>query len=192
MALLPDAVLDIDLLRLVAGERHIHARQRAVFHGLLPFELIQEVVGRRPVAEEQPVTPRRPARAALLQKSAERRNAGPRPDHDDILVGGGQPEMPVGAQLDANLVATPASFRDIGRCDALAIATMGAIAHRRDQEMRLVADIATRRRDGIGARRQRPGDRPQMIGRDGDRIERQEIDQLPVFDPCLRLTAVDQ
>src|SRR5262245_6843819 len=43
MCVLGDAVLDVDLLGLVAGERDIDAAQRSASEVILPFELIEEV-----------------------------------------------------------------------------------------------------------------------------------------------------
>ncbi len=52
VALVPDAVLHIELLRCVAREGEVHARERAILQGILPFELIEEIVGELAVAKE--------------------------------------------------------------------------------------------------------------------------------------------
>src|SRR5665213_4539880 len=62
--------------------------------------------------------------------------------------------MLVGLELDPHAAA---AFEPLGRIvggDALAGAAISFIAHRRNQQMRLVADLAPRRRDRIGARRE--------------------------------------
>jgi hypothetical protein len=58
--------------------------------------------------------------------------------------------------------------------------------------MRLVADLRTRRRDRVGARRQRPSQGAQPLG-----IERHwefldEVNELPADDPALRRAGIEQ
>ena len=67
--------------------------------------LVEEVVGEMPVAEEQPVAALRRRGAALLHEGAERRDAGAGPDHDDVAIGRGQREVPVGLELHAQPIA---------------------------------------------------------------------------------------
>ena len=45
---------------------------------------IEEILGERAIAEEQPVAPRCAAFRPFLDECPERRNAGARPDHDDV------------------------------------------------------------------------------------------------------------
>ncbi len=73
--LLPDPVLDVDLFRLVAGEGDVDAGERAVLQGLLPFELVQEVVGEVTVAEKEPVA----ARASVARRSCTKARNGATP-----------------------------------------------------------------------------------------------------------------
>ena len=61
-------------------------RERAVLERVLPFELVEEIVGEAAVAEEQPAAARGAGGAALLHEGAERRDAGAGPDHDDVAV----------------------------------------------------------------------------------------------------------
>jgi hypothetical protein len=77
-------VLHVDLFGLVTRERHVHAMQALALEGLLPLDLVEEVVIQRAAAEEQPVPARGAGGLALLQEAAERRNAGARPHHDDV------------------------------------------------------------------------------------------------------------
>ena len=58
--------------------------------------------------------------------------------------------------------------------------------------MRFVADFAARRRDRIGARRQRPRHRAQMIGGQRDRERGDQVDELAAGDPFLGLAVGDQ
>ena len=91
-------MLHVDLLGRIAREGEIDARERAVLERILPFELIEEIMGEAAVAEEQPAAPGGSSRAALLHERPERRNAGSRPDHDDVPIWRGQREMPVRPQ----------------------------------------------------------------------------------------------
>src|ERR1700680_642293 len=102
---LPHAMLHVDLLGCVARERNIHPGQRAVLERILPLELIEKIVGEAAVAEEQPAAPACRRRAALLHERPERRNAGPRPDHDDVLIRRRQREMPVRSAFYAQTIA---------------------------------------------------------------------------------------
>ena len=53
--------------------------------------------------------------------------------------------------------------------------------------MRLVAHLAARRGDRIGARRQRPGQRAQMLGGERNRKVFKQVDQLTAGDPVARV-----
>ena len=75
-AALPHAVLDVDLLGLIAREGDVEVGEQAVLQPLLPFELVQEIVGEVAIAEEQPVAPAGARRLPLLQEGAKRRDAG--------------------------------------------------------------------------------------------------------------------
>src|SRR5262249_8079651 len=119
-ALFPDAVLDVGLVGGIAREGEIESRQRAVLERILPFELMEKIVGEMAVAEEQPVAPTRPGCAALLNKGAERRDAGSWPHHDDVAGGRGQGEVLVGAKLDADAAALLQPLGDEIRSNALA------------------------------------------------------------------------
>ena len=58
---LPETVLDVDLLGLVAGEGDVHPGERTFGRGLLPLQLVEEVVGeaRSPKNSQLlPVSPR--------------------------------------------------------------------------------------------------------------------------------------
>ena len=65
----PQRMLHVALLRLVARERHVQPRQHAALQQVLPFELIQEVVRVVAVAEHQPVASARADRIALLHEA---------------------------------------------------------------------------------------------------------------------------
>src|ERR1043165_4094877 len=76
------AVLDIDLLRLVAREGEVEAVQRAPALPVHDLVLVEEVGRALLVAEEQPVLPLGATRLAFLEEGTERRDAGARADHD--------------------------------------------------------------------------------------------------------------
>ena len=79
-------------------------------------------------------------RTALLHEGAKRRDAGAGADHDDVALGRGQGEMPVGLELDAHARAL-LQARGVIRRNAVAGAAVRPVAHRRDEQMRLVADF---------------------------------------------------
>ena len=96
------------------------------------------------VAEEQPVAPAGAAWLALLHEAAERRDAGAGADHDDVGRRVGQAEVLV--RLDGPCTRAPGlqAVGNEGRGDAGAGAAVALVAHGRDQEMRLVADLGLR------------------------------------------------
>ena len=130
--------------------------------------------------------------AALLHEGAERRDAGAGADHDDVFVGRGQREMLVGLELDPDARAALEPLGDVIGGDALARAAMALVAHGRNQQMRLLADFAARGGDRIGARRQGPRHRAQVIGGERDREHGDQVDELAAGDPVLRLPVGDQ
>src|SRR5690606_34420473 len=75
-AALAQALLDVDLLRLVAREREVQAVQFAVAQRFLPLGLVEEAGIEVLGAEEQPVAAARAGLRALLDEAAERRHAG--------------------------------------------------------------------------------------------------------------------
>src|SRR5262249_29192340 len=83
---LPDAVLDKELARLVARESKINACQCRILQRLLPFELIKEIVGEAAVAEEKPGAAVSSGGTPLLQESAERRHPRAGSYHDDVAI----------------------------------------------------------------------------------------------------------
>ena len=52
--MLPQAVLHIDFLRLVAREGDVETEERAGLEVLLPFELVEEVEGEVALADYEP------------------------------------------------------------------------------------------------------------------------------------------
>ena len=136
-----------------------------------------------PVAEEQPAAALGLRGPALLDESAERRDACAGTHHDDVLVGRRQREMLVRLDLYAHVVAALEPLGHVVRRNALARAAMAFVTHRRNQQVRLIADFAPGRGDRIGARRKRPRQRTQFLGIERDRKRRDEIDELTANDP---------
>src|SRR5476649_2541061 len=83
-ALFAQTVLDIGLGRLVARKRKVDAMQCALFQCLLPLDLIEEVLRKMAIAEEQPVAATGTTFLPLLHERAKRRYARARSDHDDV------------------------------------------------------------------------------------------------------------
>ena len=82
-AALPETLLDVNLLRLVAGESDVDAGERAARQVILPFELVQEIKRVVALAEEQPARTLGAGLDSLLDKSAIGGNARAGTDHDD-------------------------------------------------------------------------------------------------------------
>src|SRR5512138_453766 len=77
-------MLHVNLLRLVAGEGCVKAREHAFLLKRCEFVLVEEIRGATLFAEEQPVAALRTVRPALLQERAKRRDARAGTNHDDV------------------------------------------------------------------------------------------------------------
>ena len=184
---IPQRVLHVALLRLVARERHVEPRQHAALQQVLPFELVQEVVRVVAMAEHQPVPTARPDGIALLHEGAERRDPGARPDHDDRPLGiMRQAEMRGRLEKHAHPVAGLAPLGHIHRCDARALPTMRRIADRGDQQMRLVRHRLAAGGDRIVTRRQRSQQRQKLLLGQLARRGLEHVDDLPPIRTRLR------
>src|SRR4029078_6191642 len=129
------AVLDVDFLVAVArpGQRQTGEMARLA-HGL-EFFLVEEIVVAALVSEIQPVRAGRIGDKPLLQKRAERRDAGAGPDHDDRLVRiGRQCEMLRLLHVDAHPLARLDAAREESRGDSETGALVDVVAHRVDRE----------------------------------------------------------
>ena len=185
-------MLNVDLVGSVPREREVDPGERAVPKRVLPFELIEEIVRVAPVAEEQPGPPGRAGGSALLHEGAKRRDAGARPDHDDVARRIRQAEMLVRLHPHAHRAAGSQPVRHVGGGDAGATPAVALVPHGGDEEMRLVADFLAGGRDRIGARRQRAGQGKEVVRCERRREGLHQIDELPALDPRLRLPVVDQ
>ena len=182
-AALPHAVLDVDLLGLIAREGDVEAGEQAVLQPLLPFELVQEIVGEVAIAEEQPVAPAGTCRLPLLQEGAKRRDAGAGADHDDRPVRiVRQAEVLVRLDVDLEPVADPQPLGDEARGDAAPRAAVAFVAHDADQKMRLVGAGRERRGDRVQARRQLAQQAGELRRRQLRRKILEQIDDLPALD----------
>src|SRR5882672_9488069 len=111
-------MLNVDLMLLVARKRGVEPSQEAapVPQGQL---VLEQEIGLAPrVAEEQPVPPARAQRLAFLQKSAERRDPGAWPDHDDRSVRRGEAHAGGGMKINRNRRALGNPVAQKGRGDA--------------------------------------------------------------------------
>src|SRR4029079_19725553 len=79
----PQAMLNIDLLRLIARECNFNSREIAGRQIILPLELIEEIVGEVAFAEEEPALALRSGSHALFDERTIGRDASPSADHDD-------------------------------------------------------------------------------------------------------------
>ena len=172
--------------------RAVHPRERAAVQRLLPIELVEEIMGERAIAEEQPAFAGRFGGAALLHEGTEWRDTGAGTDHDDVLVGRRQAEMPVRLDLHPHVTATLETFGHVVRCNTLAGAAMTFVAHSRNQQMRFIPHLTARRCDRISARRQGAGQRAQRLGVERNREGRDQIDELAARDPLLDLSVGNQ
>ena len=100
--------------------------------------------------------------------------------------------MLVGLEFHADAATALEALGDVVRRHAFARAAMTFIAHGGNEQMRLIADLAAGRRNRIGARSQRTGQRAKFVGIKRDRKRRDEIDELASGDPFARLTVVEQ
>jgi hypothetical protein len=118
-------------------------RERAVLERILPFELIEEIVGKLRSPKNSQLRPlAAPARRSCTK--AERRDAGAGTDHDEVAVGGRQCKMLVGLESYAEPAALLEPLGHVIGGDTLACAPMAVVTHRRDQEVRLLAHLAAR------------------------------------------------
>ena len=134
--------------------------------------------------------------AAVARRSCTKARNGATPVPGPTMMmsrsGAGSAKCRFGRSFTRSAVAALQPLGDLVRRNALAGAAVALVAHRRNQQMRLLADVAARRRDRIGARRERSRHRAQMLGGERDREIGDEIDQLPPGDPVARRAAFDQ
>jgi hypothetical protein len=100
--------------------------------------------------------------------------------------------MPVGLELDAHTVAALEPLGDVIGGDAFARTAEAVVAHGGDEQVRLVREFAARRGDRIGARRQRPRQRAQVLRCERNREIGDEVDELAAGDPVGRLVLRQQ
>ena len=133
-AALPHAVLDVDLLGLIAREGDVEVGQQAVLQPLLPFQLVQEIVGEVAIAEEQPVAPAGSRGLPLLQEGAKRRDAGAGADRDDRPVRiVGQAEVLVRLDVDLEPVAGAQALGDEAEATPRRARAVAVVAYDADQ-----------------------------------------------------------
>jgi hypothetical protein len=129
---------------------------------------------------------------AALHESAERRDAGARADHDDVPIGRRKGEMLVRPQFHPQPATFLEPLGDVGRGDALSRASMSLVAHRGNQQMRLLAYFAARGRDRNRGWSKRTGECAELLGRERDREMFHQVDELSSGDPGLCRARLDQ
>ena len=100
--------------------------------------------------------------------------------------------MLVGFEANAGRRARLEPVGHEGRGDTSTRATMGFIANGRDQQVRFFADLLARGGNGIGPRRQRAGERCELLGREGHGKGFDKIDQLASLNPGAGLPLVKE
>lgn len=193
--LFAQAVLHVDLAGLIAREREVEAMQRAALECVLPLDLVEEILAGVRVAEEQPVATGGGDGFALLHEGAERRDAGARADHDDVLRAvGGQAEALVVLDVDLHLRAFLAGGEEMrGRAPAGRVAS--GVLDMGNGEVRFVADGLAARCDRIQARLQRTQGLDQRFGGPCARMVVQQVDDLRIGHQrgqCLALVGREQ
>jgi len=163
---LQHAVLDVNLVLLVAREGGIEAGQEpvAVKGGQLVLE--QEIGVAPRIAEEQPIAADGAGRAALLQKGAERRDPGAGADHDQRrIVVLGQPEIMGLADEYRNWFAESHAIGKPAGGDAVALPAAQFVAHGCDGQVDAPLRRFWRRGNRIETWLQRSKGRDQFLQR---------------------------
>ena len=179
-AVLQQAVLHIDLLRLVTRERGAQAHMPAGLPGLHLFAVI-EVAGGMLLTEEQPVAPLGPTYLALFKEGAEGGDTGTRADHDD-----GHPVVLGQAEVLRWLGKYPhlqrrCPVREEARTDALAL----AMAHDGHGQVHLAGMSPGAGADRVQARLQGFEQRQPVAQRQGLGVFAQHVGQLAAPQPFL-------
>src|SRR5262249_101238 len=78
------AMLNVNLVRLIARKRQVQFGQLAVALMIKEFLPIKEVAGPMLFAEDKPISAGGSLQGALLEKRAKRGDPGPGTDHDDV------------------------------------------------------------------------------------------------------------
>ena len=86
LALPPNPVMNVDLLRTVSGEGKINSLQEALRSKLKPFRLVEKVGGEISIPEYEPVLAGVSVLSAVLDECAVRRYACAGTYHDDARV----------------------------------------------------------------------------------------------------------
>ena len=100
--------------------------------------------------------------------------------------------MLVGFEANAGRRARLEPIGHEGRGDTSTRATMGFIANGRDQQVRFFADLLARGGNGIGPRRERAGERCELLGRERRGKGFDKVDQLTSLDPGAGLSLVEE
>src|ERR1022692_624002 len=141
-AVLAQAVMHIDLVRLIARKSHVQPMQLLFLQGIEPFDLIQEVALAMAPAEEQPVASRGAVRHARLQESPERRDTRSRPYHDHIaraIVR--QPKAWIWLEIRAHL-RPHRQHRELPGSGAYALLAVALVIHECHGQVRFAANLA--------------------------------------------------
>ena len=174
-------MLNVDLFGLVAREGEIDVGELFGGQMILPFELVEKIVGEVAVAEKQPAFAGGSGFGTLFHEAAIGRDAGPRANHDDGAGGVfGQTEMAVGLDVDARGVADFAAVGEVRGRDALAIVAVARPAHGSDEEVRFALMRTQAGGDRIKTPRQRTEKAQELVGLELFLVLGEQVQQLAV------------
>src|SRR4051812_26366962 len=175
LGVLLNAVLDVNLVVLVARKRRMQMRQNAVLHHALKLVLVEEVHLFALLSEEQPVLALRSIGLTLLKKRAERSNSRPWPDHDHRSVRiFRETEVVIRMQKDRHRLAFTGTVANMSTRHALSVATVRVITNHSNRRVNAIRMNLLARRDRVHTRCQalqdieqllRIGDNTRKIGR---------------------------
>lgn len=179
---LDHAVLDVDLVRLVAGEGGVETGEVAVVAHPAELVAVEEVGAGAPFVEEEPVATGGGEGAALVEEGAKGSDAGAGADHDD--GGGGilrEAEFLVRLDVEGEAGAGVKAIGEHGGGDAAALAVVGTIADDGHGGVELAAVGGGAGGDGVEAGGEPREDGGELFGCGEDAgVLEEEIDEAAV------------
>ena len=173
-------MLHVDFLLLIARERRVEPGQDAVGLHFLELFAVQKIFFLPLIAEEEPVRALGSGGNAFLQKSAVRRDAGARADHDNRRVPVlGQPESLGDVKKDRHDGSHCDAFSEVGGANAFAQSAFAFVANGRHGEVHVLGMGLRARRNGVKARRELAQSLHKFLRREArGRVLLQQIDEM--------------
>src|SRR5690606_23974525 len=164
-SVLAHAILNLNLVLLIARERELDTVQQTALAIIAPFRLVQESRAKVPLAEGQPILSARALSFALGDEAAEGSDTRARTDHDDGQIGvGRQSEVRVAMQIDRGNRIVAFHFGELFGRDAKMSSAVELEVNESDREVDLVRRRASARGDGIKPRRERTQESHEVLG----------------------------